>query len=182
MCVSVSADAGHCYVVWDSLRFVYAGDSCSDLDTAQARAQVSARACSSSDDDAHHADSEVPSRSIEVTQPALNAVAGAAGGTVEVAWATAGPVEAERTVMLSLWHGEHNIVTLGSTANTGSAVVTLPSAEYLQYFTNVLASGRDDTFRIRIDVQHAAEELSGETGWSDRLVGYSPVFSVSGLL
>jgi hypothetical protein len=51
-----------------------------------------------------------------------------------------------------------------------------------QYFTNVLASGRDDTFRIRIDVQHAAEELSGETGWSDRLVGYSPVFSVSGLL
>ena len=83
---------------------------------------------------------------------------------------------------MSLWHGDNNVVTLGATENSGSAVALLPSAEYLQYFTDVVATGRDDAFRIRIDIQHAASELSGDIGWSDRLFGYSPAFMISGLL
>jgi hypothetical protein len=121
------------------------------------------------------------SRSVEVTQPVSNAVAEQAG-TIEVSWTMAGPVEPDRLVVLSLWHGENNVVTLGTATSTGTAVTALPSAEYLQYFTDVVATGRDDTFRIRIDAQHAASELSGEAGWSDRLFAYSPAFTISGLV
>eukprot|EP01043_Picozoa_sp_COSAG02_P030530 COSAG02_NODE_1952_length_10284_cov_6.837997_2_plen_580_part_00 len=171
--------AGQCYVVWDSLRFVYAGDSCSELETAEDLATISSQACSSTDEDAHHGDSDIAARSIEVSQPVDGREA---GSTIDVHWTTTGPVEADRTVVMSLWHGDNNVVTLGATENSGSAVALLPSAEYLQYFTDVVATGRDDAFRIRIDIQHAASELSGDIGWSDRLFGYSPAFMISGLL
>jgi len=181
---------GHCYTVFDGLRFVFAGKTCSEpsvvlsdefrklsdqaCDDAQSLSQLRRVPTSDSVEGVRSAQ-DSPVKLLDVRYPeAGNAFT--PSGQLRLQWRTEG-VPASRVVMIALWYDDLDLKTLATMENTGDAILQLPHASFLRDFAgNAIKEHGADQFRFRIDVQHEKVEFSD--GWSDQLYAFSPRFTI----
>jgi hypothetical protein len=179
---------GACYTVFDSLRLIHVGDQCKDVDGGEdSLNSLSDLACTESNSLAQlrHAPGQnvaEPSTAesssvklLEVTSPNERTIA-RAGGDLDIQWTTEG-IAAGTDMKISFLYDDEVLFATNhhmSAAASGQHM-RIPPADFIRKYSHVATSG-SSKFRIRIDMQHVAVELSN--GWSNQLYAYSPFFTV----